>query len=531
VELKRDTRLGKYNIRARIGDGGMGIVYRAFDEHLQRGVAIKTIHGDKASDHAFLNRFKREAFAIARFEDPHIVRLLDFVEATADQPPYMVMELLEGRDLAKIIAKNGPLEITRAVERILEVVAAVTKCHRFGYIHRDLKPSNIFIVEYNQIETAKVLDFGAAKQEQPKSRSSRDLELTQKGDIWGTPFYMAPEQLIGTPASPLSDEYSIGVILYQALAGKRPFDTEGKKDCTDLELLASIKAGVHIPLREHRPEVPAGLAAAIDKAMNVDPAKRYPALHEFGAQLRAYASPQAQLTWERHFTSSIPNLREPHLSIAIKPGDDQRTQTQRESPFSATNTIPERTFPPLEGSPHTARTVAARANLGLATTAKRDPADPSLSLPITVDDPSSRTPSSPSDTPVIRKDEATSKALRNRPLLLVVGVVVLFAGVLGAALFITHRKEPAPRIAVPPPILLTPATPTAQPAASPVAPLPHAPAGPLPSAPVEALPPPELPTAAEKTKVAAPIPPAPKHRHKKTDRRVLDQHGIPIPTE
>jgi eukaryotic-like serine/threonine-protein kinase len=534
VELKRDTRLGKYNIRARIGDGGMGIVYRAFDEHLQRPVAIKTIQGDKASDREFLNRFKREAFAIARFEDPHIVRLLDFVEGTEDEPPYMVMELLEGKDLSKIIAKTGPLAVNRAVDRILEVVAAVTKCHRFGYVHRDLKPSNIFIAEYNQIEIAKVLDFGAAKQDPRKKR--RDPELTQKGDVWGTPFYMAPEQLSGVPASPLSDQYSIGVILYNTLTGKKPFDVDDKSDFNDVHLLAHIKQGTYIALRDHRGEVPPGLAAAIARAMSVDPGKRFPDLHEFGAELRAYASPQAQLTWERHFTSSIPNFRDPQMSIAIKPGDEDRTQ--RDNPFDHTTTVHDRTFPPPGGSPHTAPTVAGRSNIELATTARREAADPSLSLPITVDDPSSRQGSSPSsDTPIIRK-ESTSKALRNRPLLIVGGVVVLFGGVLGTALFVAHRQEPASRIASPPPTLLDPSVPRLPEAALPAHPI--APA-PVPRAAAATTP----PAAPASTPLASPPPPAveapkaqpdapsaaPKHHHKKVSRATLDPHGIPIPTD
>jgi len=277
--------------------------------------------------------------------------------------------------------------------------------------------------------------------------------------------------------------------------------------------------------KSHTPK--ARTPAAIARAMNVDPAKRYPDLHEFGGQLRPYASRQAQLLWERHFTSTIPFPRDPQLSIAIKPEDDERTRPRRDSPFNATN---DQTFPPLEGSSSIARTVAERANLGFATTAKRDPADPSLSLQITVDDPpSSRTPLSPSDTPVIRKEEAMSKALRSRPLLLLASVVILFGGVLGAALFITHRKESAPRIAVPPPILLSPTPP----AASPVAP-PPAPAAPMASAPLQAPPPqepPALAAAAEKTMASSPTPPTHKHHHKNTNRRVLDQHGIPIPTD
>jgi serine/threonine protein kinase len=532
VELKRDTRLGKYNIRSRIGDGGMGIVYRARDEYHQRWVAIKTIQGDKASDREFLSRFKHEAFAIAQLADPHIVQLFEFVEANRDEPPYMVMELLEGQDLSKLIAKTGPLEITRAVDRIVEVVAAVTTCHRHGYVHRDLKPSNIFIAEYNQGEAAKILDFGAAKQDRRKAR--RDPELTRKGDVWGTPFYMAPEQFSGVPASPLSDQYSIGVILYQALAAKRPFDTNDKDDFNEVHLLAAIKQGIYIPLRDHRADVPPGLAAVVARAMNVDPAKRYPDLHEFGAELRAYASRQAQLTWEKYFTSSIPMPRDPHTSIAIKPGDDDRTV--RDNRLDGTTTVHDRTFPPPEGSPYTARTVEAHNNIELATTAKRDPADPSMSLSITVDDPSPLADApSPSDTPIIR-NETTSKELRNRPLLVVGGVVLLFGAALGTTLFVTHRKEAPSRIATPPATLLTPSVSAGPPLPAPL----PAMAIPRPAAPAEPPPrrvaaEPEVSKPAEPVKAVAPpvvdASPKPKHHHKKASQPVVDQHGIPIPTD
>src|SRR5689334_19354141 len=143
----------------------MGVVYRARDELLGREVALKTILADKAMDRQFLTRFRREALSIAQINHPNIVSLIDFVEGdpAKGEISYMVMEYLKGKDLGKVIKETGPLEITRAVDRVLEVCAAVSTCHRQGYIHRDLKPTNIFITASDFIEVAKVLDFGVAK--------------------------------------------------------------------------------------------------------------------------------------------------------------------------------------------------------------------------------------------------------------------------------------------------------------------------------------------------------------------------------
>jgi serine/threonine protein kinase len=150
VTLKKDTILsGRYNIRALLGEGGMGVVYRAVDQQLGREVAIKTIQGNKASSTDFLKRFTREALAISRIEHTHIVRLLEFVEAADGQPPYMVMELLNGKDMGSVIRKEGALDIMRAVTRVLEASVAISECHRHGYLHRDVKPNNIFLHNYN----------------------------------------------------------------------------------------------------------------------------------------------------------------------------------------------------------------------------------------------------------------------------------------------------------------------------------------------------------------------------------------------
>jgi serine/threonine protein kinase len=553
VLLKKDSRLGKYNIRERIGSGGMGVVYRAFDEQLQRQVAIKMIQGDKASDRDFLTRFKREALAISRIDHPHIVRLLEFVEATDSQPPYMVMEFLPGHDLGSVIQKGGPLAISRAVDRTLEAIAAVSECHRRGYIHRDLKPTNIFLAEYNQIETAKVLDFGAAKQEEQREGNGEDgAELTKKGTFLGTPFYMPPEQIMGRPATTKSDQYSLGVVLYTALTGKKPFDVDKKKEFKDWELLQSIKQGDYMPVQKLRADVPDGLAQAIAKAMNVDPDKRFIDLHAFGAALRAFASPQAHLTWEAHFTSSAPtSSRPPQLSIAINATIDIPKAASLDGP---TNVDP--TFP-LPGSFHgtgptavargerqqtmpisTRDLMAASGELSLATTSRRpsDPPSQSMSIEFVESSQSAKAPLSDNSPVAIVADSTAKRLFRNRPVLIVLGAVLLFAGVLAGALFITHQKEPAHVPQLPPPELLAPPLPakpqiTTAPAVTPAPTSP--PVQPVVAPPPPVAAPPASPAATDARALPKAAAPEIKHHaHKKAKpQQLLDTHGIPIPTE
>lgn len=321
MSLARDTRLGRYVIRAPIGVGGMGAVYRAFDTVLQRQVAIKTILSHKNSDGEYLKRFRREALAISQLEDPHIVKLLDFVEANAasGEPPYMVMELLRGEDLQSIIAR-GPLPIERAVDLLLEVCGAVGACHRHGFVHRDLKGTNIFVTEYNAVETAKVLDFGVAKvwNEETVAEMAADAsEVTQQGITIGTPAYLAPEILRGGAATPATDQYALGILLYSALTGgRKPFEVKKKNgEFRELNLMRAILQGEHPPARTYREDLPEGLEAVIERAIEREAERRFPSVHSLGEALLKWASPRACLQWTGHFTKAPPRPVSAHESI------------------------------------------------------------------------------------------------------------------------------------------------------------------------------------------------------------------------
>lgn len=317
--LERDATLGRYVIRARIGVGGMGAVYRAYDTVLKRQVAIKTILADKTADREYLARFRREALAISRLADPHIVTLLDFVDGDPAQgePPYMVMELLSGADLQSIIAK-GPMAIERAVDILLEVCAAVGLCHRHGYVHRDLKGTNVFVTEYNSIETAKVLDFGVAKvwNENAVAEMVDNSEVTQQGVAVGTPAYLAPEILRGGAATPATDQYALGILLYSALTGgRKPFEAK-RGEFRDLNLMRAIIKGDHPPPRTYRQDIPEGLEAVIERAINHEADRRFPSVHALGEALLAWASPRGRLQWTGHFTAAPPKAAPVH-SMAV----------------------------------------------------------------------------------------------------------------------------------------------------------------------------------------------------------------------
>lgn len=212
----------KYKLEERLGTGGMGTVYRARHVLIDRAVAIKVLHHRFFEDESARTRFRREAKAAGRLQHQNAVTVTDFGE-TDDGYLYIVMELLIGRTLRDVLAKEAPLDPARAVSLMLQVSDAVAAAHEAGIIHRDLKPANIFIVQRADVPSVvKVLDFGIAKLA-ADSLDEDDPTLTLFGAMIGTPRYMSPEQCDGVELTPASDVYSLGVILYEMLTGTVPF--------------------------------------------------------------------------------------------------------------------------------------------------------------------------------------------------------------------------------------------------------------------------------------------------------------------
>src|SRR5512142_1109897 len=210
------TLSGRYRLEARIGAGGMSTVYRALDETLQRPVAIKLMNREVASDSDQLERFRREARAVAQLSHPHIVGVIDAGED--ESRPYIVFEYIEGETLKERIRRLGRLPVPEAVAYSIEIARALGAAHERQIVHRDVKPQNVLIDEEG---TAKVTDFGIA-------RSMTEEGLTADGRVLGTTDYVSPEQALGQDVGPQSDLYSLGIVMFEMLTGDVPFSGENQ---------------------------------------------------------------------------------------------------------------------------------------------------------------------------------------------------------------------------------------------------------------------------------------------------------------
>ena len=279
--LLRRVFEGKYRLDERLGGGGMGTVYRATHLLIDRPVAIKVLSQRFVGDSTAKERFRREARAAGRMHHPNAVSVTDF-GATADGYLYIVMELLEGRTLRDLLAREAPLDVARVVSIMLQTCAAVSAAHDVGLIHRDLKPANIFIEQRsNTPAVVKVLDFGVAKFAVEEQADDDYQTLTQVGAIIGTPRYMSPEQCSGSGGvTPASDVYSLGIVLYEMLSGVVPFNAE-----TPLAIALRHVSEPPRPLREIVPDVPEKLEAIAHKALAKHPGDRFADANELRREI------------------------------------------------------------------------------------------------------------------------------------------------------------------------------------------------------------------------------------------------------
>jgi len=273
---------GRYRLEGRLGEGGVGWVYRA--RHLQLGsdVAVKMLQERFAESSMMRPRFTREARAMAALKHPHIVTITDF--SLVDGRPYIVMELLEGKSLREEL-EDGPMEAGRARSMVLRVLDGLSYAHAQGFVHRDLKPDNIFLLDLPSDDAfPKILDFGFVKLTGQDSQPAANAEvLTRSGIAFGTPAYMSPEQATGAPADGRSDVYSLGVLFYEMLAGKRPF--EGSlPEIVRKHLTAPVPrfADLNVAARESEP-----LRAFLEKAMAKEAEDRFQSATEMKQALVA----------------------------------------------------------------------------------------------------------------------------------------------------------------------------------------------------------------------------------------------------
>src|ERR1700692_1782632 len=258
---------GRYRVISRGGSGGMADVYLAQDQLLGRDVAVKVLHHHFAEDQEFVERFRREASSAAALSHPNIVGIFDRGEWNGTY--YIAMEYVAGRTLKAIVREQGALDPSAAIEIVVQILRAARFAHRRGVIHRDLKPHNVILDEEGR---ARVTDFGIAR------AGASDMTLT--GSIMGTAQYLSPEQAQGLAVSAASDLYSIGVILYELLAGVVPFEGE-----TVVAIAYKQVSAVPRPPSELSPVVPPSLDAVVLRALAKDPAQRFADAEEFIAVL------------------------------------------------------------------------------------------------------------------------------------------------------------------------------------------------------------------------------------------------------
>jgi serine/threonine-protein kinase len=269
------TLSGRYEIGDRLGSGGMSNVYKATDLTLERTVAVKILAEHLSDDERFVARFRREALAVAKLIHPNIVQVYD--TGVDDHRHYIVMEYVEGRSGAQILQRQGPIGPETAAEVGAQACAGLDYAHRRGIIHRDVKPGNLMIVGGpvgGGEMTVKLTDFGIA-------RALEQTRITQVGSVVGTAAYLAPEQVRGEEATPATDVYALGVVLYQFLTGRLPY--EGS---TLAELAVRQQNERPLPPSTYNDEVSETLGAAVLRALDGDPSRRYASADELAGGLQ-----------------------------------------------------------------------------------------------------------------------------------------------------------------------------------------------------------------------------------------------------
>jgi predicted esterase len=309
VELTSGSSLSRYTIGDKLGAGGMGVVYRAFDTRLERPVALKLLPPAAIGDAARRERFVREAKAASALNHPSIVTVFDIDRvATADgEIDLLAMELVDGQPLDRAL-DAGPLPVARALDLAVALADALAAAHRAGIVHRDVKPGNLMVTASGQL---KLLDFGLARNlpgvnVDPTAATVPD-GLTATGAVVGTPAYMSPEQATGKPVDARTDVFAAGAVLYEMLAGRRPFAGD-----TPMAQLLAVLHDAPAPLRAAHPETPPELERIVLRCLEKDPAGRYPSAAELHAELAALR--------ERLFaprSAALARLRRPAVALPL----------------------------------------------------------------------------------------------------------------------------------------------------------------------------------------------------------------------
>ncbi|HVP68363.1 MAG TPA: serine/threonine-protein kinase [Anaeromyxobacteraceae bacterium] len=266
-------KVGSSRILKEIGRGGMGVVYEAYQEGLDRRVAVKALDARQARSRELVERFRREGRAYAQIRHPGVVAVHDLVEK--DETLYLVTEFVDGADLRRVLASGGPLPAGCVAALGARLADALDGVHRHALLHRDVKPANVMVSRTGEV---KLMDFGILK-------DPMATELTRAGAVMGTPAYVAPEVLEGQPASERSDVWSLGVTLYEVACGERPFAGNDFH-----ELFAAVRKARPRPLRDAVPGFPRRLARAIERCLEKRPGRRWDTAAALARELEACAA-------------------------------------------------------------------------------------------------------------------------------------------------------------------------------------------------------------------------------------------------
>jgi serine/threonine-protein kinase len=365
-----DVLAKKYRLERLVGEGGTGVVVAARHLQLERDVAIKFLRTALASDEIRL-RFEREARAIGQIESEHVVLLLDVGTLDDGFSPYMVMEYLEGRDLARMLAEDGPFAVEAAVDCMLQVCEALDGAHAHGIVHRDLKPANLFLTHRDDGSPhVKVVDFGISKIIDPKIIDGGPRDVTSAFTVLGSPRYMAPEQLRDSKdVDGRADLWSLGAVLFQLLTGKHAFDA-----ATNVHASLAVLTREAPPVRSLAPHVPPKLEAVIRRCLTKDRAGRFQTAAELADALRPFASADTRESLDR----LLARKQEPTVDTALTVASEGEQVDLHPAlapaapvapgltpPLFPPGPRPERSGPPSSGNPSAA---FARALRGEAST-------------------------------------------------------------------------------------------------------------------------------------------------------------------
>ncbi len=293
---------GRYRLVRALARGGMATVWVGEDTLLTRRVAVKTLHPELAFDEDLRTRFRNEAVAAARLSHPGIVATYD--TGDDDGVGYIVMEFVDGPNLRRVLDAKGPLQIRETVRIGREVAAALDAAHRQGIVHRDVKPANVLVPPGMAV---KVTDFGIAK--------AGGSELTRTGTVVGTARYLAPEQLRGEPVDARTDIYALGLVLYEMLVGELPFHGD-----TEMQIALARLSTAPAPIRQARPDAPAGLARLVMACLAVDPAGR-------PASAQAVADALSDRPREDTTVAERPRT-DPGRTVVMAPREPTRTRAE-----------------------------------------------------------------------------------------------------------------------------------------------------------------------------------------------------------